>query len=195
MSSHVTQRLSMVGPEDLDEQQRAVYEKIASGPRAINSPFPLSDEEGHLNGPFGMMVSVPRLGEPLQALGVAVRFGSGLTDRMRETAILQVALALQSDFEWWAHEKVARLAGITDDELAMIKAGQRFGRDEQERASQEVVDLLLNPGTLSDDEFERVHAVLGEQTLIELSIVVGYYWTLSRMMHLFEVGVPHPQES
>jgi 4-carboxymuconolactone decarboxylase len=194
MSSHVRQRLAKIGAEDLDEQQRAVYEKIAHGPRAINSPFPLSDAEGHLNGPFGMMVSVPRLGEPLQALGAAVRFSTGLTDRMRETAILQVAQALRSDFEWWAHEKVARLAGITDDELAMIRAGELFGRDEHERASQEAVSLLLNPGTLSDAEFERVHAVLGEQTLIELSIVMGYYWTLSRMMHLFEIGIPHPQK-
>ena len=66
----------------------------------------------------------PRLGAALQALGSSVRYDTGLTDRCREIAILTVAAYWSSDFEWYAHEAVARAAGLTDTDLAAIRTAR-----------------------------------------------------------------------
>lgn len=184
-------RLARLLPGDLDAEQREVYDSIAGGDRAKGKQlFPLADEDGALNGPFGVMLHAPAVGGPLQELGSAIRFRTQMTDRTREVAILQVAQSLGSAFEWWAHERVGRAAGLTDEEITAISIGSFTGRDDREQASYEVVANLLQSSTVTDDEFDRASAVLGERDLVELSVLVGYYRTLAQTMSLFDIGVP-----
>ncbi|WP_239460169.1 carboxymuconolactone decarboxylase family protein [Nocardioides daejeonensis] len=53
-----------------------------------------------------------------------------MTDRGREIAILMVAVATASDFEWYAHERVGLAVGLSEAELAALtrrSAGPRPG--------------------------------------------------------------------
>src|SRR5215470_5307355 len=114
----VPPRLVKLTPESLDGEQRSLYDAIATGPRARGArAFPLTDRDGGLEGPFNAFLLQPRLGHALQALGSSVRFETSLTDRAREVAILVVAAARDSAFEWHAHAAIGRLIGLTDDEL------------------------------------------------------------------------------
>lgn len=184
-------RLKKLVPGELDDEQRAVYDAIAGGDRAKGKQlFPLVDSDGSLTGPFGVMLHAPRIGDRLQALGSAIRFQTILSDRVREIAILQVGQALGSQFEWWAHERVARSIGVTDEEITAISLGSFQGRDETEQASYEVVANLLQSSVVTDEEFERASAILSDQELVELSVLVGYYRTLAQTMTLFGVGIP-----
>lgn len=184
-------RLKRLMPGELDAEQREVYDEIAGGERSKGRQlFPLVDDDGSLTGPFAAMLHAPRIGGPLQALGSAIRFQSSLSERIREIAILQVARELDSEFEWWAHERLARAAGITDEEIAAISSGSFTGRDEAEQASYELVAQLLRSDELTDEEFSRLSAVLDSQELVELSVLVGYYRTLAQTMSLFGIGVP-----
>lgn len=184
-------RLDKLVPEDLDAEQREVYEAIAGGDRAEGEQlFPLVDSDGSLTGPFGAMLHAPRIGGPLQALGSAIRFRTSLSDRVREIAILQVGRALGSEFEWWAHERVARSVGVTPEEITAISLGSFTGRDDRERLSYEVVANLLESEVVAEEEFARASAVLSEQELVELSVLVGYYRTLAQTMTLFGIGLP-----
>jgi 4-carboxymuconolactone decarboxylase len=70
----VTVRKSRTLPGQMSEQY-ALYEKIALGPRAAESAFPFVDQAGALTGPFDAMLLNPVLGDALQALGSALRFG------------------------------------------------------------------------------------------------------------------------
>ena len=104
-------RLPDLAPEDLDPEQRALYDAIVGGPRGTGTQhFPLTTRQGALTGPFGVMVHGPVLGRPLQELGSALRHETGLSDRVREVAILTVAAATRSEFERYAHERVGRAA-------------------------------------------------------------------------------------
>ena len=56
----MTDRLRRLTPDELDGQQRSVYDSIAGGDRAKGvQHFPLTAEDGSLNGPFGVMLYAP----------------------------------------------------------------------------------------------------------------------------------------
>lgn len=176
-------------PDQLDDEQQRLYAEITAGPRGSGTQhFPLVREDGSLSGPFGLMLIQPALGRPLQALGSAVRFETGLTGRIREIAILAVAAATACEFERYAHERVGRAAGLTDDELDALNQQRFVGRDDRERAAYDFcVDLLTEGRVHSDEEFALLETELGAPTVMELLVLVGYYRTLSQMLNLFDV--------
>jgi 4-carboxymuconolactone decarboxylase len=184
-------RLDKIDVESLDDDQRALYESIAGGPRA-NSPFRLADEQGRLEGPFNAFLLQPRLGDALQGLGAAVRYQTSLSGRAREIAILTVAAHTDSTFEWYAHEAVGRVVGLTDPELDALRHQRRDVFDGDERVVASVAHDLVSTGDLDDDAYAEAVAVLGTTALFELTTLVGYYTTLALQLRVFRVGAPTP---
>lgn len=180
-------RLPGLLPGELDEGQAEVYRAITGGPRASGPQvFALADEEGRLRGPFNAMLLSPPVGLAVQAVGAAVRYGSVLGDRARELAILAVATHWNSAFEREAHEAVGRAVGLTEPELAALRAGETpelLGPTE--RAALEAAVVLLRDGTLRDEEYADAVAALGERGLFELTTLVGYYSTLALQLRVF----------
>ncbi len=115
-------RLPPAAPGMLNEHQRAVYDAIVGGPRAAGGQASaLVNPDGSLVGPFNAMVLAPAVGRALSALGEAVRYGTSLSAREREIAILTVAATRTSSFEWWAHERIARGIGLSEEEIDGIR--------------------------------------------------------------------------
>jgi 4-carboxymuconolactone decarboxylase len=189
-------RLGRFRPEDLDGEQRAVYDAIAGGPRATGSAFRLVDDDGGLEGPFNAMLLQPALGGALQALGSAVRYRTALTTRAREIAILTVARAWRSEFETYAHEAVARAAGFSADELRALRTGDAIAfPDPADRLILEICTALTDRGDLSDEEFAAARDELGMPVLFELTTLVGYYATLALQLRVFRVAGPGSLDS
>lgn len=187
------ERLRRLLPGDLDPAQRALYEAIAAGERSRGGQaFDIVEPDGALTGPYGLMVHAPEIGAPLQELGAALRFRSVFDDRVREIVILMVARGPGSRFAWWAHERIALTVGVSAEEIEAIEAGEFTGRDDVERRICDVVERLLDGGSVDDAGFERAASVLSSRELVELSVLVGYYRTLTQAMTLFEVGIPGP---
>ena len=189
----MTERFHRLTTGMMDPAQRDLYEAIAGGPRAAGpQAFELVDENGSLNGPFGLMLQVPHLGAPLQELGAAVRYKTSLTDRCREIAILAVAVVSSSDFEWYAHERVGRTVGLSTAELESIEDGT-FHIDPHRDALEAVVysaAVALTDDSWSDAAYDAASTALTDPELLELTILVGYYRTLAQMMSVFNVGAP-----
>ena len=185
-------RLPPLPPERLDPAQRALYDEITGGPRATGPQlFELTDGLGRLNGPFGIMLHSPAVGSALQAVGAAVRYRSVLTDRVREAAILAVAARWDSDFERYAHVPLALHVGLTEAEVAAVLTGAEVPfEDPAERAALRVVRALLESSDLTDEEYGAGREAIGEQGLVELTTLVGYYATLALQLRVFRVGVP-----
>lgn len=178
----------MIAPEapgDIDEAQRRVRDEIVGGPRGASSPFPLTDGNGELVGPFGLMVRFPELGGPLQRLGSAIRYATTLTPRAREIAILTVAHATGSSFEAYAHMLVAAQAGLTDTEISALLAGRVVGRDAYERGVGGLARHLLLDGAASRGE----HG-LDDVVVAEVVALTGYYRLLAQLMAQFGIGAP-----
>ncbi|WGX96796.1 carboxymuconolactone decarboxylase family protein [Nocardioides sp. L-11A] len=184
-------RLASLRPEDLDQDQRAVYDAIAGGDRAKGvQHFPLAADDGSLNGPFGIMLHAPGVGAVLQELGATIRYRTDLTTRSREIAILLVAQASGSEFEWWAHERVGRAAGLTDEELMQLSMGRFAGTDQTENAVAALSVVLLTSATVSEEEYAAAEAVLTERQIVEVTTLVGYYRLLAQLMTVFDIRVP-----
>ena len=188
-------RLPWPRPDELDATRRAVYEAIVGGPRAAG-PFRLVEADGRLEGPFNAMLVSPGVGLALQELGAAVRYRTSLTDRAREVAVLAVAALRRSDFEWYAHERVGRGAGLVDDELAAIRDGGTPGTlDEQERAVLDATRALAGTGDLDDAAFAAAEASLGREALAELVVLVGYYDLLALSLRVWRTPLPAGERS
>jgi 4-carboxymuconolactone decarboxylase len=183
-------RLPWPRPEELDAPRRAVYDAVVDGPRA-SGPFQLTDAEGRLEGPFNAMLVSPGVGLALQQLGAAVRYRTSLSDRARELAILALAAIRRSDFEWYAHERVGRGAGLSDAELVALRDGgcaETFS--DQERAVLEAIRALATTGDLDDEAFSAAQSALGREALAELVVLVGYYDLLALSLRVWRTPLP-----
>lgn len=192
----MTPRLSPLRPDDLTLEQREVYEHIAGGPRAAGPQvFEMTTAEGALNGPFNAMLLAPRLGDALQRLGAGVRYGTSLSDRIREMAILAVATHWDSAFERYAHEAVGRVSGLSEEEvLALRDLPQLQPEDPHEAAALDVARALLVHADLDDAAYRGAREQLDDAELFELTTLVGYYATLALIMRVFRTGSPDSPE-
>jgi 4-carboxymuconolactone decarboxylase len=186
----MSERLERLAESALDPEQLGLYRQIREGPRAAVRSFALTDRSGSLNGPFGLMLRVPKLGQPLQDLGAALRFRTSLGDRERELLTLRAAVVLESEFEWYAHERAGRESGLSEDELHALKAGSYVPRDPAEAHLVGLADILLAHGEVDDATYADLAEALSVQQVLEVIILVGYYRTLAQMMRVFAIGSP-----
>jgi 4-carboxymuconolactone decarboxylase len=179
-------RLAPLTPDELDPDQRALYDTIVSGPRSQGPQhFALTRPDGSLTGPFNAFLLSPSVGGALQELGAALRYRTSLGDRVREIAILMVAAHWDSAFERHAHEAVGRAVGLTDAELATIREGAPPAyEDAAEQAAARLVRTMLG-GDVDDRTWEECAKALGPQVVFELSALVGYYSTLALQLRVF----------
>ena len=143
------ERLPRLHPPFDNEDRQRLYAAITSGPRGgSQQPFALVDDVGALAGPFNAMLLQPGLGAALQALGAAIRYQGTLPARLRELAILVVAGHWSSAFEQHAHEAAGRRAGLSEAELAAVRAGEEPAlADPAERAAVRAVRALVRAAT------------------------------------------------
>jgi alkylhydroperoxidase family enzyme len=189
---HPVKRYRLVEPGALGGARRALYDKIVNGPRKTSGGrVPLVDDRERLLGPFGPMTIAPGVGAAVNALGVALRTQSQLSARVREIAILVIAAARRSEFEWFAHAPAAQDAGLDSEQIALMKKGiLPDGLQDTERAAAQTVTALISRGTLDDDQYRRAEAVLGQSGLAELVWLTGYYSMLATALAVFDPDNP-----
>jgi 4-carboxymuconolactone decarboxylase len=185
-------RLTWLEPADLTAAQRETYDRIVgSRNRIANRPSAIADELGRLRGPFNAMLFSPLVGGALQEVGQALRTRGVLPARLRETAILQLARVRRCSFEWYAHEGLAREAGLTDEELGAIRTGTYTpALPTGDRLVRTLVETLLSERDLSDASLEEAVSRLGEDGLCELIILVGYYDLLALSLQVWRTPSP-----
>jgi alkylhydroperoxidase family enzyme len=167
-----------------------VYDGIVvSRSQGRTSPVSLIDTDRALAGPFNAMVAAPHVGGPLADLGASLRYRGHLTDRARELSILTVAARANSDFEWQSHYGIARSLGIADDTLAALRSGVEPSSltDPIELAVVGATVRLVDAADLDDAEYTALAEVIGEDGVIELVVLVGYYQLLARLLRVFRV--------
>jgi 4-carboxymuconolactone decarboxylase len=179
-------------PEEMSPEQRAVYEKFATGRRAApSSPFSLVDASGRLQGPPSVWVLHPPLGRALERLGATIRYELTLPARVREMVILMVGHHHRSPFEVYAHTKAAVAAGLSPADLDALAAGRPPDLTTgEERVAYQVARRLLDTGTLDADTYAEAVAELTVERLFELVTLVGYYTMVAVQLAAFELLPP-----
>ena len=172
-------RLPPLDPAALSGGQKALYDKIMRGPR------------GRVAGPLKAIVLCPAAGDPLQELGGRLRFDGVLPGKLRELAILVAARFWSAQFEWHAHARIAREEGLGDSVIAAIAEGTPPGLASPEETIVYTFCCELHEAhAIGDDTFAKAVEVLGREAVIELTVLSGYYTTVSMILNTFEVPVP-----
>jgi 4-carboxymuconolactone decarboxylase len=192
VSEKLPARLDLIAPAELAPAQRALYDAITGGPRASQAgTVPIADEDGRLLGPFAIMLLSPEIGNAMQQVGAKIRFGTALTGRERELAILTVAGALDSEFERIAHVPAARGLGLTEPQIDAALAGRTADDLSDGEAMVGRLALAMTVGrTLSDEDYGDGIEALGQQRLAELTWLVGYYSALALSLAVFRPVLP-----
>ena len=172
---------------NLDEVAHRYVDALTGGPRGAT----IVGKDGKLIGPFDAWLRRPELGSALGALGEVLRFRGMLTPATREIVILTVATRWKAEFEFFAHARFARDAGVSDAVIDAIASGVTPPfEDDADRLAHELTLALGTTGTLSDTEYRDAVASFGEPATVELVILVGYYGLVSYTLNAFHVALP-----
>ena len=185
-------RISYITPENFTEAQQHLFKSITGGKRGEGrAPEDLLNAEGGMSGPFNAWLRSPVLGEAAQRVGEAVRFESALPPQLRELAILVVAAKWKAQYEWWAHERIARREGLDEGVIESVKAETLPDfSNSTESVVYNFARELLDEHRVSDHLYDKAVELLGEARVAELVILLGYYTLVSMTLNVFEVPVP-----
>ncbi|CAI8037670.1 hypothetical protein GBAR_LOCUS21083 [Geodia barretti] len=168
-------RVPYVSREDLPAEKQSIYDHIEATRGGI-------DGKGIPNS-FRLLLNSPDAAEAVGTLGEHIRLGSTLHPAFRETAILGVARALDSQYVWAHHEPIARSVGVRPQVIESIRSGRApMGLPPKEGVFAQAGKEYVRNGSLSERTFQAVEHLLGPQGAVELVVVIGYYAMLNAVL-------------
>jgi len=142
-------------------------------------------------GPFAVMLRSPEVMLRASAMGEYMRYRTVLPARLNELIILITARHWTQHFEWHVHQPAALQAGLDADIVNAVAEGRRpAAMPEHEAIVYDFADELLRSQNVSDPVYARAVAAFGEQGIIDMVGVAGYYSFLSMMMNTARTPVP-----
>lgn len=117
------------------------------------------------------------------------------TPRMREVIILRVGHLQDSPYELAQHAIFGRTAGLADQQIdALLDKGdlEAAGFSGDERTVIDTVTELCTTRRLSDDTFSIAHALLGDEALTELLMIVSCYYGLALVLNAADLDIDTP---
>lgn len=177
------ERMPMIPDEKMTSEQRQAAEELIAGPR------------GEVKGPFVSLIRSPELMRRVQKVGEYIRFVCPLDKRLNEFAAIIAARHWNQQFEWWAHYRQALEAGLKREIADAIGEGRRpSGMAEDEEIVYDLLtEVIVNKGA-ADATYARAVKKFGEQGLIDIVAIAGYYALLAMVMNVTRtaVGDGHP---
>jgi 4-carboxymuconolactone decarboxylase len=173
-------RIADLDVSELNPEQAQVHAAISAGPR------------GGVRGPLAVWLHRPKLAMHAQALGQYCRYETSLPARLSELAIIVTGAIWQSAYEWAAHAPLALEAGIAREIVDAIRDGERptfTARDEQ--AVYDFATALHRERAVSDALYAHAVDVLGQEAVIDLVGLAGYYTLISMTINVFGVQATH----
>lgn len=176
-------RLNIPSREEIRDDQRAVLDAILAGPR------------GNLDGPFLAWIHSPGLANPAQELGAFCRYHTEMSLVESELAILTTASWWRSQAEWMIHEPIARKAGLDGAIIDALQAQQTPEISDHRQQLIYKIGVSLYENRRVDDELYAAGVnAFGEQGMVELVGIFGYYAFVAMTLNTFEMR-PEKAES
>ena len=177
------ERMGRLTPENMTEEQRTAAAELASGPR------------GEVRGPFNVLLRSPGLMSPLQKVGEYLRFKCQLDRRIAEFATLIAARQWTQTYEWQAHHPLALKAGLKPEIAQAVADGRRpTGMAQDEEVVYDVLTEAFQNKSVSDATYERALKQFGEQNLVDLLAIGGYYAMLAMLLNVARTQLPEGKQ-
>jgi 4-carboxymuconolactone decarboxylase len=157
---------------------------------------PLADDilkvsSAGLGGPYNALLRSPDMARRCFELLDYLRFRTSVDKRLNELAILIQARLSNAQYEWWAHEPIARRAGLADAVMADLRACRRPAamQDDERLVFDYCLELSLNH-RVPDALWNALVGRLGEQAAVDLTVLSGTYVMVSMLLNATQVGIP-----
>ena len=139
-----------------------------------------------------LLAHSPAMARHLLDTALYVRNESPLDPRLRELAIIQVAYAMRSAYEYSHHVELARDFGVSDDDIRAIaadSAGDTTDFGELERAVLRAARDIALIGQLDDATFSVLQNALDKQCLVDLMATISVYTGTVRLIAAMQIDV------
>ena len=168
-------RLPSIDRDQLNSEDQKYFDQIA-------------ESRGSIRGPYGVLLHTPDLAARIASTGAYVRFEFDLPNALKEVAILATAAQLKNQYEFTAHAKLARNAGVSDDTIRAIAEGRApEGLTGDEAMLVQYTNELLRDRKITDATFNAVKSRLGASGVVELTALIGHYLLVAQILTAFEV--------
>ena len=104
-------RLDDITRDQLSSEHQGFFDSIASS-------------RGSVRGPYGVLLHSPDLAARVAHTGAFVRFDLDISEAHREIIICATAREIRQQYEFSAHARLARQAGVSDDAVSAIATGK-----------------------------------------------------------------------
>jgi 4-carboxymuconolactone decarboxylase len=177
-------RFPVLSAEQMSARQKEVADAIAGGPR------------GGIRGPFLALIHNPELANCVQQLGEHLRYGAAIAPAHIELIVLTVARHWNCQYEWFAHERIARnTTDLADD---IIKALARGETPASLSAEQRTLHILakecLTQGHPSDVIYDQAVAAFGRPGVLDALALTGYYSMIAMVLNTAQIPLPDGTE-
>ncbi len=175
----MTERLTQLLYEDLAPDVRPLADEI------------LKVSSAALGGPYNALLRSPEMARRCFELLDYLRFKTTVNKRLNEFAILIQARIANAQYEWWAHEPIARRAGLADSVMRELQQCQRpQAMQPDERLVYDYCTQLTLNHRVSDALWLEAVQAMGEQTVMDLTVLSGTYVMVSMLLNATQVGIP-----
>lgn len=179
-SSASTPRFPVIPPEQMTSRQKEVADAIAGGPR------------GGLRGPYLALIHHPELADKLQALGEHLRYGAAISPANIEMVVLIVARHMNCQYEWFAHERIAR--NTTDLADSIIKALQINAVPPEMTGEQATLyrfsKEVIAHGQPTNSTYDEAIKHFGREGVLDIISLVGYYSLIAMVLNTSQIPLP-----
>jgi len=155
----------------------------------IREMFQKLEENGRpLLNIFRAVGNSPQVGRNFLRLGNAILFKGTLAPPLRELAILRVGDINQARYEWTQHVRIASRVGVKKEQIEALPDWEKSDTfNSQERAVLKYTDELTRNIRVEDETFAGVRSFLNDEGIVELTITIGYYGMVCRLLEGLQV--------
>jgi 4-carboxymuconolactone decarboxylase len=169
-------RIKLITEKDqLPAEQSAEYDRIV-------------EILGRVGGPFGVLLNSPGLAVKVCEAGAQVRLGSTLTPVDRELCIIAVSREKDAAYEWAAHVRAGRNAGMREEAIEAVRnRADISGLTQDEQDVVAFVRQLLRTNRVEQSLFDELVQRHGVRWLVELAATAGQYQYISAINNTFDL--------
>jgi 4-carboxymuconolactone decarboxylase len=172
-------RMPPIPGDKMTEAQKKAAEEVVAGQR------------GSLVAPFIPLLRSPEFMSRLQKTGEYLRFNTKLGSNISEFIILITARHWTQQVEWDIHEPLAEKAGVKPEIVTAIAKGRRpTGMSADEEIVYNFCTELFQRQSVSDATYKLVVNRFGEQGVIDITGLCGYYTMLGMIMNVARTPLP-----
>jgi 4-carboxymuconolactone decarboxylase len=142
-------------------------------------------------GPFVPLSRSPQLMINAAKMGTYLRFGNSLPRDVSEFAILLVSRRFTQQYEWYVHAADGKTAGLSEAIIQAVADGRRpEGMTEGMDIVYDFSNELNDFHGVTDRTYARMVAKYGEQGMMDLVGLNGYYSFISMVLNVGRTPLP-----